>query len=193
MMTTPPRLRGTAAILTILSLTATTASADDKTTEVKIKSVTLTVPAAWKKTKPANNLRNAQFEVPVAKGDSEPGVFYVSYFGGGGGGVDANIGRWVSQFGSVDRKANVTQGESPQGKYVFVEITGTFNKPIGPPIRRQTKPAPGYSMLGVILTVPDKGNYFLKMTGPDKTVAAAAKALRASFGAVKEKETAYDQ
>ncbi len=36
--------------------------------------------------------------------------------------------------------------------------------------------------MGVILAVEGKGNYFLKMTGPDKTVSGAASAFRESFG-----------
>jgi hypothetical protein len=43
-------------------------------------------------------------------------------------------------------------------------------------------------MLGVILGIEEKGVYFFKMTGPDKTVAKEGTTLRASFGADGEKE-----
>ena len=49
-------------------------------------------------------------------------------------------------------------------------------------------PQPGSRMLAAILKLKS-GNYFLKLTGPDKTVAAAAEAFRASFGGDKTKES----
>jgi gluconolactonase len=187
-----------AALLAIAAL-ASTAVADDKEKDadkkpvaVKIKDITLTVPADWKRERASNRLRLAQFVIPVAKDDKETGELVVYSFGGGGGGVDANIKRWISQFANEGRKAEVTKGTSAQGKYVVADISGTYNKPIGPPIRRQTKPTPGYRMLAVILTIEGKGNYFLKLTAPAKTAAAAEKALRASFGADKKKESEYE-
>ena len=36
--------------------------------------------------------------------------------------------------------------------------------------------------------IKDKGNYFLKLTGPQKTVAAAAQALRVAIDADVKKE-----
>ncbi len=44
----------------------------------------------------------------------------------------------------------------------------------------------------MILMVADKGVYFLKLTGPEKTVAAAADDLRKSFGGSAEKEEEYE-
>ena len=46
-------------------------------------------------------------------------------------------------------------------------------------------------MLAVILAVKGKGNYFLKLTGPMKTVTASATTLRQSFGADPKKEKPY--
>ncbi len=37
------------------------------------------------------------------------------------------------------------------GEYVLVKLTGTYKKPIGPPILRKSEPAPGYAMYGVML------------------------------------------
>ena len=61
---------------------------------------------------------------------------------------------------------------------MLVEISGTYKKPIGPPIAGKTEDAPGSRALSVIIAVPEKGNYFLKLTGLDKTVAAQAKAKK---------------
>ncbi len=159
-----------------------------KTREVVIQDIKLVVPETWKQEQPKSRLRLSQFEIPVAKEDKEPGLLTVSFFGGGGGGIDANIQRWVGQFDSQGRKATITTGTSEQGVYYFADIKGTYMKPVGPPFLRKTEKTPGSRMLAVFLNVEGKGNYFLKMTGPEKTVAAAVKAMRVSFGADAEKE-----
>lgn len=163
-----------------------------KTVEVEIKGgLKLNVPETWTSSKPKTNMRLAQFTIPKVKGDTEDGELALFNFGFGGS-AKANIDRWIGQFQSVEGEVEVKQGEIEAGKYFFVDITGTYNKPIGPPIARQTKATPGSRMLGVILGIEDKGIYYLKMTGPDKTVAAQATALRKSFGADAKKEKKVD-
>lgn len=166
-----------------------------KTVEVEIKGgLKLNVPETWKQSKPSSRLRLAQFAIPKVKGDDDDGELALFNFGAGGG-AKANIDRWVTQFQAAEREVKVKEGMLDTGRYFFVEISGTYNKPIGPPIARQTKPAPGSRMLGVILGIEDKGIYFFKMTGPDKTVAGQVAALKKSFGAdaKKEKEVALDE
>ncbi len=170
-------------------------SAEDKAVEtanVKIKEITLAVPATWTQEEPANNLRLAQFKIDPVKGDKEGAELVVSSFGGGGGGVDPNLKRWVNEFQMEGRKAKITKGESKQGVYYVSDLTGIYNKRIGPPIQGKTAPMPGSRALGIILQVPDANVYFLKLTGPEKTVTAAAAAFRASFGGNAEKEEEYE-
>jgi hypothetical protein len=163
-----------------------------KTVEVEIKGgLKLNVPETWKQSKPSSRLRLAQFTIPKAKGDEEDGELALFNFGAGGS-VKANIDRWVGQFQAEEREVQVKEGSLDTGRYFFVDITGTYNKPTGPPIAQQTKAAPGYRMLGVILAIEDKGIYFFKMTGPDKTVAAQTVALKKSFGADEKKEKEVD-
>ena len=163
-----------------------------KATAVKVKDITLSVPSTWKQEKPTSRLRAGQFKLPAVAGDKEGAELVVYFFGGAGGGADANIRRWIGQFQSEGRKMKVLQGKSTQGPYLVLDLSGTYNKPIGPPIQRRTKPMPGARMLAVILSIKDKGNYFLKLTGPNKTVTAAASQLRVSFGADPKKETPYE-
>ena len=167
-------------------------SAAEKTEEVKIKGITLAVPADWKQEKAANSLRLAQFKIGPAEGDKEPAELVVSSFDGGGGGVDPNLKRWINQFEANGRKSKTTSGESAQGTYYLSDLTGTYKKPDGPPVAGKTKPVPGSRSIGVILEAPDKNIYFLKLTGPEKTVTAAADGFRQSFGGNAEKETAYE-
>lgn len=167
----------------------------DKTRKAKLGDITLEVPESWKQADPKSRLRVGEFTIPPAEGDQEPAELAVFFFGGAGGGAKANVERWIGQFEQEGREARLTTGKSPQGDYTFVDVKGTYNKPIGPPILRKTTPVPNARMLAVILAVEDKGNYFLKLTGPQKTVTAAADAFRQSFGgnAKTEKEYKLDQ
>jgi gluconolactonase len=167
------------------------ALAADETREVKIEDLKLTVPASWKQQPPSNNLRLGQFEIPAAEGDKEPAELTIFNFGAGGG-VKANIDRWVEQFQPDDRKTKSTQGKCSLGDYVLVDVSGTYKKPVGPPRLGKTEPMPGARMLGVILSVEKKGLYFLKLTGPEKTVAAAAGGIRTSIGAKAGDEKPWD-
>ncbi|WP_339727239.1 hypothetical protein [uncultured Gimesia sp.] len=180
--------------LAVYACTVEAADKDVKTNEVKIKDITLKVPANWKSAPPSNNLRLAQFEIPAVKGDKEPAELVISSFGGTGGGTAANITRWIGQFaGGKDRQVKVTQGETKDGKYVFADISGTYNKSIGPPFLRKTKPTPDSQMLGVILAMEGKPYYFLKLTGPKKTVSSAVDEFRDSFGANAKDEKPFEQ
>ena len=157
--------------------------AAEKTKTVTAKDIKLTVPTTWKQGEVTNRLRTAQFEIPAVEGDKDAAELVVYFFGGAGGGVDANLQRWAGQFQPAGKKQQIYQGKSKQGEYYLIDITGVYNKPIGPPVQRMTNPTPGYQMLGVVLLVKDKGNYFLKLTGPQKTVATTAEALRVAIGA----------
>jgi len=180
--------------LAIYACTVEAADKATKTNEVEIRDITLKVPASWKSAPPSNNLRLAQFEIPAVKGDKEPAELVISSFGGTGGGISANVSRWVGQFAAdKDRKVKVTQGEAKAGKYIFADLSGTYNKSIGPPFQRKSKAVPDSRMLGVILAVEGKAYYFLKLTGPTKTVSAAADEFRASFGADAKAEKPFEQ
>lgn len=190
-------LRQAAAPLVVLAVSiAPLAAADEAKKETKVRAVkvedlTLAVPEAWVQKPPANRLRLAQFDIPNADGDKEPTELVISSFGGGGGGAQANVDRWIQQFQPKERTAKVTTGTSPQGEYIFVDVSGTYKKPIGPPIAGKFEDLPDARMLGVILNIKGKGNYFLKLAGPRKTVSASADALRTTFGGVEKDEKEF--
>jgi len=185
--------------LVTLCFVGTAFSADEKpktdgkdVRDVKVEDIVLKIPADWKQQPPANRLRLAQFDIPKAEGDEQPTEMVVSSFGGTGGGADANIERWIGQFSSAGRKATVTKGASKLGPYYLVNISGTYNMSIGPPIQGKTQAMPNSRMLGIILERENAGNYFLKMAGPDKTVSAQEEALRASIEGDKKSEKPYE-
>ncbi|WP_010583786.1 SMP-30/gluconolactonase/LRE family protein [Schlesneria paludicola] len=167
-------------------------NAGDDAKEVEIKGIKLLIPANWKPEKPSNNLRLAQYKPPAADGDKPTAELVVSSFGGDGGGVDQNLKRWNDQFTSEGRKIKLTTGDCPQGKYTLSDISGTYLQSSGGPFAGGKKtPMPEYRSLSVVLLVPDEGAYFLRFTGPEKTITACAEAFRKSFGADAAKETEY--
>ncbi|MDG1896324.1 MAG: hypothetical protein P8J37_15585 [Fuerstiella sp.] len=183
-------------LLLLVTGTVTESSADDakkaEATEVKLKDLTLKIPATWKSKPSASRMRLATYTIPAAKGDSDSGELTVFNFAGGGGDVGANISRWVDQFSGDGRTSKVTKGKAGNNDYYFANIAGTYRKPVGPPILRKTEAAPGYRMAGVILVLQGKGVYYLKLAGPDATIKAQAEAFRKSFGGNSEGESEYE-
>jgi hypothetical protein len=135
--------------------------------------ITWVDPPAFKRVPPSNPMRKAAYVVPRAAGDGDDGELTVFYFGAGqGGGTDANVERWVKQFGDVkpsdvrraDREANGLRQHT-------VELdSGTFSA--GTAMGGSGAPKPNYGLLGGIVEAPS-GSYFFKLTGPSKTVAQA--------------------
>jgi len=148
----------------------------------QVKPLNLKIPVTWKEVKSRTNMRAATVEIPAAKGDKEKGELAVFIFGPQS--LNQNIDRWIGQFRPDGRKSKVVKGKRKAGEdnaYYVVEVSGTWKKPDGPPFLQKTKDAPGYRMLGLL--IPSKtALYVIKLTGPDKTVAAQAKALRSAIG-----------
>ncbi len=176
--------------LTLLALTSlgNFCQASETTPVVMDETLTLQIPADWEKVKPDNNLRLGQFKLPAADGDTE--ITELAVFPPFGGTVNDNLTRWEGQFTGAEKKS--TKGTTDDGKaYYLLDMTGTYKKPDGPPILRKTVDKEGYQMLAVIIETK-QGNYFLKLTGPKKSVAAQADAFRKSFGGDSAKEEAYE-
>lgn len=164
-------------------------SADDaKTKKVAAGSLTLDVPESWKpRDKPSSPIRTAEIDVPAETGKG--GEIVVFYFGtGGAGGVQANIERWVKQFEADGLKKKITTGKGKHGNYTVVDLTGTFKKPVGPPIQMKSESLPGWRVLQVIVET-ENGPFFVRFDGPEKLVTSSADAFRASFGGNAKDET----
>lgn len=192
-MTRIPRIA--LAILALVALTIL-GRADDSaknekkpaTKEVKAGDVALKVPEGWTQKPKSGGPRVVEFEIPPAGEDKTPGEFVLYFFGkDGAGGVQPNVERWIGQFEKEGRKVRTVTGESANGKYTLVDLTGTFNKPIGPPIARKTKTLPDWRVINVAIET-DGGPYYLKVDGPEKTMSAIEGDLRAAFGGKKETE-----
>jgi hypothetical protein len=151
--------------------------------------LTWTAPAEW----PAQGerpMRAATYSIPAVKGDTEAAELAVFYFGEGkGGGVDANVKRWLKQFqkadGSpVDKEAKTTQEKIAGFPVTMVDVKGTYMG--GGPMMGPSAPKPGFRLLGAIVESPG-GALFFKLTGPEKTVTASEKSFRKMLEGLKKK------
>lgn len=143
-----------------------------------------TAPARWQ-TGPERPMRAATYLIPAAAGDSEGGECAV--FANIGGGVQANLDRWVGQFelpgGGNPQEKVKTKKETINGLAVTtIDLTGTF-KGGGMAMGQPSPPKTGYRLLGAIIEAPG-GEIFFKMTGPAKTIAAAEKDFQALLNSV---------
>jgi hypothetical protein len=132
-----------------------------------------TAPPDWISEKPSSSMRQAQFRLPRAAGDPEDGELVVFYFQGGGGGVQANIERWIGQFSKADGSpandlAKTTHKVSHGIPVTVVDVTGTYMAgSMG--MGGESKPKPGFRMLAAVAEA-SSGPWFFKLTGPIKTI-----------------------
>lgn len=133
-------------------------------------------PSGWA-VQPERPMRAATYSVPAVQGDPEPGEIAVFYFGPNeGGGVQANIDRWIGQMKQPDGSNSATKAkvEKVQGAVplTMLDLTGTYLASSGPMMQVSAE-KPGFRMMGAIAEGP-QGAVFFKFTGPVKTVDAAA-------------------
>jgi hypothetical protein len=126
------------------------------------------LPAGWE-SQPASGMRLAQASIPNTNGAGQLAVFY---FGpGGGGDVESNIQRWVSQMQPAAGTQPERQSfETPNGfRVTWVDVVGTLlpsTMGTGP-----TTPQPDFRLLGAVVEGPG-GPWFFKATGPKEPLAA---------------------
>jgi hypothetical protein len=146
-------------------------------TSFTVGSFTFKRPAAlaWVAVDPSG-MRKAQLFAGDAKDPAKRAEIVFFHFGPGvGGGVDANIQRWLGQFtpGAKDAKPIIEKADVKGVKLTRVRAEGTFasGMPGGP-----TTPQTDYALLGIILESPN-GDVFIKMTGPAEVVKTNAQAF----------------
>ena len=125
-------------------------------------------------------MRVAQFALPRAAGDAADAELVVYYFGGSGGTVDANIERWLGQMQQPDGKPSsaVAKRESRTVnglKVTLVDVGGTYVAEMTPG-SAQRHNSPNFRLRAAVIETPN-GPYFIKLTGPSSTIAAAEKAF----------------
>ena len=134
-------------------------------------------PAGWHTRPPASSMRVAEFVIPKTDGDPEDAELVVYYFGaGGGGGAEANIERWIGQMQQPDGTASTSVAkrgtEVTQGlKISMVDVSGTYVAEMSPGAAERFN-KPNFRLRAAVVETPN-GPYYIKMTGPAKTMAAA--------------------
>ncbi len=140
--------------------------------------VVFTASDTWKRVKPRVRIIDAEFKIPATGDDSAAGRLTVMKAMGS---VDANIDRWIGQFsqpdGSSTKDVTEIDKKTIAGHTVhLVSIPGTFAEktrgPLGPTADRDD-----YRMLAAIVEVESQGKFFIKLTGPKKTVDQAEPAF----------------
>jgi len=139
-----------------------------------------TAPPAWKTRPAASTMRVAEFVVPKAAGDAEDAELIVYFFGSGfgsvAGGVEANVDRWIGQMqqpdGSASKDKTRRETQTINGlKVTTVDLSGTYIAEVRPgATERYNKP--NFRLRAAVVETSG-GPYFIKMTGPAKTMAAA--------------------
>lgn len=135
------------------------------------------VPAGWTSRTAASTMRLAEFIVPFPGGKDTAEVV-VYYFGAGqGGGIEANLARWKSQFSDPTGKPvyeKVTRDSSGTSPLTIAEYRGTYARGIGagsaPGAAR-----PNTTLIAAVAETP-RGTLFFQLFGPTKAVDAARSA-----------------
>ena len=170
---TPLMARLMAVALVFVS-TAVIQAQDTKTQTVDAGGVTFEAPSTWKSSKPSSQMRKAQLKVEPVKGDEDPAELIVFAFPGGAGNVDANVSRWQKTFKDKDGnppKPEVTKIKGKNTDVTRVEMAGHYYPTAFPGQARQPDKE-GYRLVAAIVITNDAG-YFLRLVGPEKTIASA--------------------
>jgi hypothetical protein len=124
-------------------------------------------------------MRVGEFVIPRAPGDQEDAELIVYYFGGSGGSAGANIDRWIAQMQQPDGKASADRAHRESRtmnglRMSLVDVSGTYVAEMRPGAAEHYN-KPGFRLRAAVVETP-KGSYYVKLTGPAKTVDAATDA-----------------
>lgn len=139
---------------------------------VTLDGLQFAVPKGWERKPVSSSFVAAEIALPHADGDSVDGRLTIS---SAGGGVGANIDRWKAQFKPQPKAASQQEIEIAGTKATLVDFGGDFNDQRGP--FAPGKIRPNYRMIAAVLPVGGQ-LYFVKATGPEKTIATHAEAIR---------------
>jgi hypothetical protein len=132
------------------------------------------VPDGWTAEKTSSQMRVAQYKLPKAEGDKEDASLAVFYFGSTQGGTaQANIDRWIGQMQQPDGSDSKTKAKTDSLtvnglKVTTIDLTGTYTAEMAPGSGTFHNDE-NYRLRAAVIETP-KGNYFVKLTGPAKTV-----------------------
>ena len=132
------------------------------------------VPQGWVTKAQTSSMRVAEFTLPKVAGDAEDAALAIFYFGGQGGSVQANLDRWTGQMTQPDGRpskdlAKTTKVSSRGLPITLVDLSGTYVAEVSPGSTERFN-KPGFRLRAAVIETKE-GPYFVKLTGPEKTVA----------------------
>jgi len=136
-----------------------------------------TVPKSWIRKAP-NSMLKAEFAIPKAEGDNMDGRLTVSQAGGS---LKDNIARWKGQFSEKLDKEDQKTIEIAGVKVTLLDLAGTYNDRM----REPGVPHPDYRLLGAIFQTDDHLSFFIKCSGPAKTITARADEIKGFLNSLK--------
>ncbi len=165
---------------------ASTAATPEKSTGLKF-----TAPTEWIVETPSSSSRQSQYKLPRIQGDSEDAQLIIYYFGGGGGAPQANIDRWIGEFSGPNGKP-VTDAKilhkTVNGLVVTtVDVKGTYASSMGMMMKSGSSAKTGERLLGAIAETAS-GPWFIKLTGPERTVAKWQPSFEAFLNSMRQSE-----
>ena len=121
------------------------------------------IPAGWEEKATASTMIVAEFGLP---GGAGPGRLTLSLAGGG---TAANMDRWRGQFrrGPTDPEPTEAPISAAGKAATLIDVRGTYSDTFGGGGSK-----PDWELLGVASPIDEDHNYFVKLTGPQETVAA---------------------
>ena len=130
-------------------------------------------PADWMEEPAPSPMRVSQFRLPRVPGDPEDGELVVFHFGGSGGGVEANLERWIGQMEQPDGRssfavASTTAFEANGLAVTLLDVPGTYVAAVRPGAAERFD-KPGFRLLAAVVETP-AGPWFFKLTAPARTV-----------------------
>jgi len=137
-------------------------------------SLHFTPPPGWIGQRTTSSMRVAEFSLPKTTEDPEDASLVLYFFGGQGGSAAANIDRWIGQMAQPDGRASKDLAKSSRlsvnGLSIsIVDVSGTYVAETSPGSSdRFNKPA--FRLKAAVIDTPG-GPYFVKLTGPARTVA----------------------
>jgi hypothetical protein len=140
-----------------------------------LASLKFDTPAGWISKTPSSSMRVADFTLPRLTGDPEDATATVYFFGATqGGGVQANMDRWMNQMAQPNGKpskdvAKTSTFVSHALKISLVDVSGTYIAEMAPGSAQHFN-KPNFRQIAAVVETPG-GNYYVKLTGPAKTVA----------------------
>lgn len=142
------------------------------------------MPEGWASKPPSSRMRVAEFVLPKVEGDAEDATLVVTFFGGQGGTVQANLDRWLTQTAQPDGRPSKDVAKTSSLKtqdltLTIMDIPGTFVAETAPGSAEHYN-KPGFHFRGAVIQGRG-GPFFVRLVGPAKTVAKWDASVQAFF------------